>query len=404
MTRVEFTRGGRSRSTTTFAPMLGGATASRSLPATSRSHTARSSEVRPAGSRASPRSAPSGISTRRRFGSSSRSRFAGLAQAFFHVLPSPCASRRGPREHLDERIDNPKTGEPIGSGPFLVESWERGRQLTFVRNPRYWGPHTGPSRSRRLSASCIDDPLRGSATGQLDVSRRPLDLASARSSRSFRRIRALDHRSASGVRWEHFEIRIGPGGHPALESKLVRQALAYGLDRLAIAWTSSGNRPELQPAATAPFSSRPARYYEPNWRGLSSPAGARSTPAREAGCRRGADGIYSCAGERLSLRFVANTGVASREPYPRPRPVQLRRVGVEVRPTYAPGSVVGQIVPSGEWDVWIIALPLRPGRARRRCVPMSGAAELDRLLSATRNERARPGESDSGPRLRKHDR
>ena len=39
------------------------------------------------------------------------------------------------------RINNPKTGRSIGSGPFLLEGWERGRQLTLVRNPRYWGAH-----------------------------------------------------------------------------------------------------------------------------------------------------------------------------------------------------------------------------------------------------------------------
>ena len=50
-------------------------------------------------------------------------------------------SRAGPHRDLGERIDNPKTGRPIGSGPFLVERWERGKQLTLVRNPRYWGPH-----------------------------------------------------------------------------------------------------------------------------------------------------------------------------------------------------------------------------------------------------------------------
>ena len=28
--------------------------------------------------------------------------------------------------------------EPIGTGPFVLESWEEGKQLVFVRNPNYW--------------------------------------------------------------------------------------------------------------------------------------------------------------------------------------------------------------------------------------------------------------------------
>jgi peptide/nickel transport system substrate-binding protein len=48
-----------------------------------------------------------------------------------------------------DSIDDPRTGRPIGSGPFLVRRFEPGRQLIFVRNPRYWGPpHQLPRRIR----------------------------------------------------------------------------------------------------------------------------------------------------------------------------------------------------------------------------------------------------------------
>ena len=40
-----------------------------------------------------------------------------------------------------DRMVNPKTGRPIGSGPFLVDDWDRGKRLTLVRNRNYWGPH-----------------------------------------------------------------------------------------------------------------------------------------------------------------------------------------------------------------------------------------------------------------------
>jgi ABC-type oligopeptide transport system substrate-binding subunit len=41
-----------------------------------------------------------------------------------------------------ENVENPRTGAPIGNGPFLLKSWERGKEMILVRNPRYWGPHT----------------------------------------------------------------------------------------------------------------------------------------------------------------------------------------------------------------------------------------------------------------------
>jgi peptide/nickel transport system substrate-binding protein len=33
---------------------------------------------------------------------------------------------------------NPANRKPVGLGPFMFESWEQGRSLSFVRNPYYW--------------------------------------------------------------------------------------------------------------------------------------------------------------------------------------------------------------------------------------------------------------------------
>ena len=68
-----------------------------------------------------------------------------------------------------DRIDNPKTGAPIGSGPFLVGRLERGKQLTLVRNPRYWGPHTA-YLDRFVFRFNLDprDPLGPLRRGELD--------------------------------------------------------------------------------------------------------------------------------------------------------------------------------------------------------------------------------------------
>ncbi len=50
-----------------------------------------------------------------------RERYADWRYLFPIVLPKHALARRGPRDGLAAtRIDNPKTGTPIGSGPFLV--------------------------------------------------------------------------------------------------------------------------------------------------------------------------------------------------------------------------------------------------------------------------------------------
>ncbi|HUP33174.1 MAG TPA: ABC transporter substrate-binding protein, partial [Gaiellaceae bacterium] len=151
-------------------------------------------------------------------------------------------------------------------------------------------------------------------------------------------------------------LRLGKGGHPTLRtSRLVRQALAYGIDRVAIA-RETGRLSGAGMAALRPVDSvvhlPSSRYYRPNWQHYRhQPRRARVLLA-QAGCRPGADGIYICAGERLSLRFVAPAGVARRELTVRLAQAQLRQVGVEVRPVYAsPQTVFGQILPSGNFDL-----------------------------------------------------
>ena len=43
-----------------------------------------------------------------------------------------------PAEHLEATEGKPLEN-PIGTGPYTIESWERGNQLVFTRNDNYWG-------------------------------------------------------------------------------------------------------------------------------------------------------------------------------------------------------------------------------------------------------------------------
>ena len=70
-----------------------------------------------------------------------RSRFSGWRSLFANVLPSHALQGEDLTKIWTDGIDDPRTGRAIGSGPFLFGSWERGRQLTLVRNPHYWGAH-----------------------------------------------------------------------------------------------------------------------------------------------------------------------------------------------------------------------------------------------------------------------
>ena len=280
-----------------------------------------------------------------------RDRVAAWRELFGSILPRHALRNENLLTVWRDGIINPKTGEPIGSGPFLTGTWERGEQISLRRNPRYWGPH--PAYLGRLvlrfavDGSTLVDGFRSGDVAVAAAGYPSSFFADLKGQPGVRTVRV------QSINMEQFALRLGPGGNPALRSKLVRRALAFGLDRRALADVASVD-PDLRPAKrdsiVLPTYSA---YYRPNWAQYTRrPAEARRLLER-AGCTRGTDGIYVCAGQRLSLTFVAPVIPGSY----RPRVIelaqkQLREVGVEVVPRYGSGpSVIGQVVPSGDFDV-----------------------------------------------------
>ena len=99
-----------------------------------------------------------------------RPRSASWRDFFGNILPAHALRGSDLTQVWSDRIDDPRTGRPIGSGPFLVERLERGRQLVLRRNPRYWGPH--PAYVERLVirfAGSATDPTDELRSGELDV-------------------------------------------------------------------------------------------------------------------------------------------------------------------------------------------------------------------------------------------
>ena len=260
-----------------------------------------------------------------------------------------------------DRIDNPKTGRPIGDGPFLIGGLERDR-LILVRNRAYWGPRTAYLDGIVFDFDVVDaaDPLGSLRGNKPDVV--PLVGSLSGSAAEVRRLPGWRVVSWAGVANEHLAFRLAPGGHPALKNKLVRRALAYGIDRVEIARRINvelGRRARpLDSTVYLPGE----RSYRPNWSLYRyDPAQARRL-LEQAGCRRGADGIYSCGGERLRLRFVTAAGFPGRERTLKLIKAQLERAGVAVEPLYYPAPAFFSIVlQSGEFDAALFTWLHSPG-------------------------------------------
>ena len=267
--------------------------------------------------------------------------------------PLPAHALRGENFNQVWRNDffNPKNNQPIASGPFVFDRWQRGSQLVLRRNTNYWGKRAYLDRIVFRVVSDTNTQFQAIRSGELSVLRPQPQLQIADARRNSR----LRVQFGPEFSWEHIDMQQGPKGHPALRRKFVREALIRGINRSAITnalyRTISPGLPVLQNVIFKPFESQ----YKPNWRRYAYNRAAAEQLLRRNNCTKGSDGIYSCPGVgKLSFRFTSTAGNQLRELTFEVIQSQLKAVGIEVRSTFGPAShVFGTVLPSRDWDLFM---------------------------------------------------
>ena len=130
------------------------------------------------------------------------------------------------------------TAHPIGSGPFKFESWTRGDRLVLARNDAYWG--TKASLDRVIIRPIADNSARLQALQNGEI--QGYDNAEPQDVKSLQKNEALKviERPAFNVGYVGFNSSRAP-----TNNKLVRQAIAYGLDRKAVVDTFYAGRGQV---------------------------------------------------------------------------------------------------------------------------------------------------------------
>ena len=119
------------------------------------------------------------------------------------------------------------TKNPIGTGPYMLKSWKVGDKLEIDANPTYWGPK---AKLKRIIFRAIPDNaarLQALQTGEIqgyDLVA-PQDIATVKGNA---KLKTID-RPAFNVGYVGVNQSI-----PPMNNLLVRQALAYGLDRKSV--------------------------------------------------------------------------------------------------------------------------------------------------------------------------
>jgi peptide/nickel transport system substrate-binding protein len=117
------------------------------------------------------------------------------------------------------------TQHPTGTGPFMFKSWKVGDKLELVPNPHYWGPK--PKLQRLIFKPISDNAARLQAlqSGEIDG----YDLVAPQD------IPTLKNAGVQILSRPPFNVAyVGFNQSPPLDNLLVRQAVAYGLDRQGV--------------------------------------------------------------------------------------------------------------------------------------------------------------------------
>jgi len=218
-----------------------------------------------------------------------------------------------------------RAANPVGTGPYLFESYEPKQQITVVRNPDYWGE--APSVDRLTFRFIGDDNARMLAlqNGEIDV----IGEVTPQMMLSMPQDGSVVLHESRPIRYVALMTNInGAAPYDIMHDRAVREALAWAIDRDTLAQVLYGGR------------GVPAKGILPGWMfnlgddhtdGFGYDPQKAGTMLDDAGWTMGADGVREKDGRKLSLRLVAAyPNVSTVKPMPEMLDQMFAAVGVDI--------------------------------------------------------------------------
>jgi peptide/nickel transport system substrate-binding protein len=269
------------------------------------------------------------------------------------VLPAHALAGSNMVNVWTDNIVNPKTGKPIGNGPFLETAFDRGSGITLTRNPAGWhGPKAKLDRIVFKFLTDTNTEIQQVRGGEVDaIYPQPQQALSELGGQAGLRIQ-----SNLGTTWEHIDIQQGPKGNALAKNLWVRQALILSLDRLSTVKALFGQlNPRLRPLNNTIFvSNHPA--YKQNWAKWTFNRTKAENILKAHNCTKAADGIYRCGGTKLSFQFESTRGNKLRELSFTFFQDQAKKAGIELLNNFKPaGTYFGEDLPNHNYDLALFA-------------------------------------------------
>jgi peptide/nickel transport system substrate-binding protein len=263
----------------------------------------------------------------------------------------------------------------VASGPYKFQSWQKGTQLSMVKNTAY---RSGPqSKLDRIVFRYIAGASQFQAlkSGEGDVVEPQPQIQIV----DFYKDNKFKVQVGPSYQWEHLDFQQGAKAHPALKKKFVRQAIIQGINRAQIRevlYVKTGLVPNvklipvLQSNIWKPFEPayKPAyarwKFSQRNVIALLKKNGCTGGPDTPSGSN---SKIFSCPGVgQLSFAFTTTSGNPLRATTYEIIQRQLKSVGIEFTARFISPAVLfgGGTLTSGDWQAVMFTFlsdPTGPG-------------------------------------------
>jgi peptide/nickel transport system substrate-binding protein len=272
--------------------------------------------------------------------------FAPWKTLFSPIYPKHVLQGENWNKVWDECICDPETGEPIGSGPFLVTEFKENQSLTLERNPNWWGPR--PAYLDRVVFRYIPDTnseIQAIRGGEVDIIYPTWQLPL----KGLQNASGLEYQVDSGTFFQHLDLQFKT---PPLDKLFVRQAIFYGIDRESIVdKLVRPGQPDAEVLENLIYVAN-SPYYEPHFDIYGYDPDKATQLLEDNGCKKGSDGIYACDGTKLSFAYKSTADNELRELMFQIIQANLKDIGIEVTNAFGEADVVFTELSKKDYEVF----------------------------------------------------
>ncbi len=241
---------------------------------------------------------------------------------------------------------------PVGTGPYVFQSWLDKQYVEFKANPSYFG---GPVRIARVLVKFVPEPatqLLELETGGIDgMTLQPGQYLHRSGEPAFTAVaRAFRYPGLDEYAYLGFNLARAP-----FNDVRVRRALSYAIDRGELI---RGSLLGLGRPCSGPYSPLMAAY-DPSVKPYPYDPARAAALLDEAGWTRGPGGLRAKGGRPLAFTILTNQGNEARERGALILQQQFARIGVRVRVrTLEWSALISQRIDTRDFDAVLLAWQL----------------------------------------------